>query len=166
MRSALDKWKSLAEQESRSLSSTDEIIAESMYHTISIYLHTSFALQPKWAILNIPTPVLRPSVVTVHIERLLSIIDHAVDFSAICPIIFLCPLYVAGNAVSTAEHRHRVQSLLEHVQRRYCFAQRSSKQGLPFWTPDEALATDDGNSNNVLLKDRRRALLRQLSRNP
>lgn len=163
MRSALDEWKLLADQEPQSLFPTDNIIADSMYHTVSIYLHTSFALQPRWAILDIPTPILQPSAVTIHIQRLLSIIDHAVDFSAICPIIFLCPLYVAGNAVNTAEHRHRVQTLLEHVQQRYCFAQRSSRQGLPFWTPDEALATDEGNSNNVLLKDRRRALLKQLS---
>lgn len=159
-RSELEAWKSLAVASKVPLTPLDGVIAWSLYHTFSIYLHTMFLANPRWRELEITIPVLQPRMIAMHMDSLSKIISHALMLGDICPIIFLLPLYVAANAVNTVESRMQVRELLYQVRDSYCVVVNEDSQVLPFWTPNDSFHGQD--TGNSLLKDRRESVLKHL----
>lgn len=160
MRSQLGDWEQQVEPNQESLHPVDSIIASTLYHTLSIYLHTMFTASPKWRELKIIVPTLERQTISGHVTALTRIIKDALKNSLICPIVFLLPLYVAANAVDTVDGRIQVRDMLYQIRDRYCVVINKGEQVLPFWTPNDAFQGQD--AGNDLLKDRRLSVLRQL----
>lgn len=160
LRLQLDAWKYKAEVSEDPLTSLDSVIACSVYHTFSIYLHTMFYADLRWRKLGLSIPELQPDVVDMHMNNLSQIISHALKLGDICPIIFLLPLYVAAVAVKSVESRREVHRLMLSVRDQYCVVVNGPAQVLPFWTPEDSFVGKD--TGNGLLKTRRDTVLKQM----
>lgn len=160
LQSLLDQWKASATEKFQTFPPGDEFVAWSVYYTISIYVHTSFTLNPHWIEHDIATPRLSDEMVSAHVEALLELVTRALTSSTVCPFIFLLPLYVAGNGTTSLHQRQQIGGLLKAINQSYCVTLRSDRQNLSFWTPDDALEAQD--RGNLLLQHRRKLFLQAL----
>lgn len=160
MRILLKQWEVAAKSDSNTVCVEDSIIGWTMLHTMSLYLHTSFAVNNLWARQQFAIPVLSAPSIRVHVDAIIELVAKALSSSSICPVVFLASLYVASASAKFVSQRKLILDQLGQIRKRYVIAQACMQQISTYWAMDGILKST--NCSYPILRHHRYMLLGHL----
>lgn len=110
------------------------IIHETYFHAISIYLSGIYDYDVVWNEFQIPVPTLSEDAVRIHVNSILELTDFGLRDSSISGLLFLIPLRIAGARCWEQEQERRITQFLLKIKQTFAVAHTFITELGDVWT--------------------------------